>query len=531
MSSAEAFAAVLPSARLQEMGLSIDGAPFNLARYPYLIELFEERPRYTTILKGGQMGFTSWLVLDFLIGAKEGNLRGVGIYFPSHTDANDFARARVDPMLRQSALAGIINDTDTIGLKMIGRTQFYMRGAGPIGASTTGSKSPVKSIPLDWLGLDEKDEMLPSRVDAVEHRLDGSTCPRQVQLSTPTLPNYGVDLDFQESDQRHWFWRCPRCDAWVCLEEQYPDCIALPRGEPAYYLCSKCREPLQRQWGRWVPKKTDVQDHYGYHISQMCSPTRTAEDIRKASKRAEARGMPREFHNQVLARSYAEIGDVLTKALLDACCGDEPRRLETKGPCAMGVDLGRHWHHYWIKERLSDTDSRTVAYGKVQTMDEIHGLAKRFNVRVGIVDQTAETHTAREFIESHSGWWGAEYATKQPVEHRWDEKEHVVKIARTAGLDASAKKITRCRECLPMPDETYRELVVPQMCNLGRSSIKDPETGAVKNTYVLLGKVKNDHLRHAHVYATVAEERAPLASSVSRARAGGRRPKREFLAA
>jgi hypothetical protein len=498
--------------QLQNMDISVDQTPFDLRRYPYLIELFDTSSRYKTILKGGQMGFTSFLVLKYLAGAAMGTLRGVGIYFPSHKEAGDFANARVDPMLSQGTFRGLVNETNTQGLKMINGTQFYMRGAGPIGGSGKASKGPVKSIPLDWLGFDEMDEMLPSRVDAAEHRLDGSKCPEQTQLSTPTLPNFGVDLNFQESDKRRWFWICPKCGKDQCLELEYPDCIALPTGMPAFYICRKCREVLERYEGLWVPECPQVFEHRGYSVSQMCSPTRTAQDIVTSEIRANNRGMLREYWNQVMGIAWAEIQDMLTKALLDECATQSPRSLQHEGPCCMGVDLGRYHHHYVVKMRTSAVDSEVLDFGRVDDLNEIDVIARRFNVRNGVIDQQAETHAAREFIDAHPGWFGCEYVVRQPSGYQWDEQSRVVKVARTTALDASQSKIIRHREKLPRPDERYLEMFVPQMCNLGRTRQEDPETGKVTSAWVRLGKTKNDHLRHAHTYATLAEERAPLAT-------------------
>ncbi len=524
------------AARLQSMNIKVDGTPFSLRRYPYLIDLFDESARYTTVLKGAQMGFTSWIVLKYLAGAASHDLRGVGIYFPSHNDASDFAKARVDPMLEQSAFQGLVNDTNTHGLKMIAGTQFYMRGAGPLGGSTTGSMSPVKSIPLDWLAFDERDEMMPSRVEDAEFRLSGSQCPEQSQLSTPTLKNYGVDLEFQESNQCHWYWVCPKCNGEVCLEKEYPDCIALPGGEPAFYICSKCREPLQRVQGLWIPDEPHITDHRGFRVSQLSSNTRSAEDIVRDARRSDQRGKPRAFHNQVLAEAYADAHDQLNKVLIDACLTRDPKRMQSEGPSMMGVDPGRACknNYYWIAERISETDTDVTNYGVAEDFNQIYALAKRFNVRVGIMDRGAETHAVDEFVKENQAWWGGQYNTaRQAAEAIWDEKHRIVKIARTPCLDATVQEIVRCRVHLPAPNPDYHKLVIPQLTNMGRNELKDPETGAIRGQWVITSKVKNDHLHHAFGLATIAKERAPLSNRTRRSRYGparGHRPTQEWLA-
>ncbi len=513
--------------RLQHMGLEVDGQPFDLSKYPYIPEIINCRARRTTIVKGAQMGFTVAIILQSIEEMLTENLRGLLYLLPTDDEVQALAKSRVDPLLAQPAYAHLRSSVDTSSLKQIGKGFMFFRGAGQRGGAKVKSMSKLKSFPADRIKLDEYDEMDQARVDAARHRLGGSTCPREVGLSTPTLPGYGVDLDYQASDQRAWFWDCIRCNERVWLEKSWPECLAEPtQGEP-FYLCPKCREPLERRTGTWVAAKPDVKDHAGFRISQLGSLVKSPARILDDWQRSEASGRSREFQNQVLACSYADIEEQLTDAMLNACLDrDRPRARSSAGPCAMGVDPGAKVMHYWIGERITDKDTRTLSYGKVAGFDDIGQLAKKFHVKSGVMDIGAETRKVREFLDAHPGWWGCQYVEKRTAGYDWNPREHIVKVGRTEALDASHDAILCKRTSLPAPDETYHDLVLPQMKNLARTKIEDEQTGNVTMKWVVTGGQKDDHLKHAHAYFEIAAERVGLAESVQRAMNARRVPAR-----
>lgn len=516
----QVFMACSPSYRVQSLGVTIDGgARLDFQRYPYLPEIIDGHARRTTILKGAQMGLSIACILRALEEARQGDLRGILYGFPSDREVQDFSKARFGPMMAQNpGVWGNLGDTDSAGLKQIGSTFVYFRGIGQKGGASTKSLSQIKSIPIDRLYLDERDEMDDSRVDAAEHRLDGSLCPEQTSLSTPTLPEYGVDLDYKSSDQRQWLWQCPLCDGWTCLEEGYPDCIAEPRNAAPHYLCAKCRKPLQKTFGEWVAKRPDVTDHRGYWISQLCSPTKTAADIITAADEAIKRGRMREFYNQTLALAYAEVEDQITEQQLTDLLREETRPLRHEGPAAMGVDPGKpHW--YEVRVRVTDTDSHQIARGRADTYEELSQIARRYNVQSGVMDQGYDPSAVAKFCKDHPGWYGCLYVGQKKSDPDWDHREKMVKVGRTRLLDDAHHEILSRRISFYARDEFWHDEFVPQMTNLKRATVENEKTGQRDAVWVVTGGRKNDHLRHANAYAHLAMQRVGLAKSVERAAA------------
>ena len=520
------------SYQLQHMGLKVDGVKFNLRQYPYLADLFDRPVRRKTIVKGAQMGFTITFVLDAIMAAKEEGLRGIGYFFPTERDVLDFSKARFGPMISSNpAFAKLVKSTDSAGLKIVNGVPIYFRAAGATGTSTKQSLSAVKSFPADYIIRDERDEMQDSRVDAIRKRLDGSTCPREVDLSTPKIPGYGVDYEYQQSDGRAWHWQCDKCNAWTCLELTWPDCIAEPVGKEPFYLCSHCRGELRRHTGEAVAARPDVKDHMGLWVSQLCSPTKTAGDILKALEDAEHSGRKQEFYNQTLARAWAPVSDQLTKERLDDCLTEKPRALSSPGPTCAGADPGVGKIHWLVKQRIGDRDSQVLNYGACASFADLAAISRKYNVQTGVIDQMAETHATMTFVDAHPNWWGARYVTAPKPAHDWQHNGRIVVVGRNEALDASHAKIIEKRERLPAPDELYHDLLIPQMCNMARVQKFDEVTGDPSSRWVILGGQKNDHLKHCHGYATVAEERVGLARELQRARSRPRSRPRSFMRA
>lgn len=515
--------------RLARMGLKVDGQDFDLARYPHLVAIIDDDHPDQVIKKGGQLGLTVSAVLKAIDRAHQAMLsgrrqRGTLYLFPRDDDVGDFSRARFQPILNENPeLAALVGSTESIGIKQIGGSFFYFRGAGAKEAATQGSRAKLKSMPIDDLIFDERDDMPDSRVVLADRRLDGAVPPNKhrTELGTPTIPGYGVDERFERSDQHHWHYRCARCGGWGCLELEWPDCLAT-RDESAFYRCVKCKKPLEVEYHRWVPAYPGREDVRGRYVSQLHSPTRTPLSIATEWDDAVRKGGAklREFYNHTLGLGYADEDDALTRAIVLAACTPDPRQPSSEGPCALGADVGPGKIHYEVREKLSDDGrrSRVVQWGEVADFEELDAVYRKFNVACAVIDAMAETRAVRDFLKRHPGQaFGCFYSPAQKAETVWNVPDQTVTVNRTESLDASHAEIVAGEVELPRPDDLFEKEVLPQLLNVARIVQTDEETGARRAKWIVRG-AKNDHLRHAHNYARIALGRVGLAERLSRIR-------------
>lgn len=496
--------------RLKEKNLVVDGVPFDLSKYPYMMEILDilGEEQNICIRKGAQMGFTVGAVLGVIDLARTTYPRGILYLMPTRDDVYDFSRSRFDRLLKDNyaELGRFVQGTDSMGIKRIGSAFIYFRGSK--------SRSQLKSIPVDCLVTDERDEMEPAMVDLAEKRLDGSRYRHHVTLSTPTIPDYGVDLDYKKSDQRMWHIKCEACGAWTCLEATFPECLKRDKKGRVYRACRKCEREIFIQNGIWKASN-ESSSSVGYYVSQLCSPTVAPATILNEYEDPDVQTGERlrEFKNSRLGLAHADIEDVLSERMLREILGSEPMQRSAQGPCFMGVDVGKRVHHYHIGQRLGDRTLDFLRYGKAASFEELHDLATKFNVDTGVMDEMAETHAVREFVDAHPGWYGCWYSEQQKGDYDFNDNTQMVKVNRTELLDHSHRTILQKRATLPRPDEQW-EGFVKQMTNLARITLRDEKTGLPKTSWIIRGGRKNDHWRHSYAYAVLAAEQVGVAEHV-----------------
>lgn len=492
--------AVSRSVRFQSAGLLVDGKPFDLRQYPFLAPLFDTDHPDIVIRKGAQLGFTIAMVLRTIELARSLYKRGVIYYMPTRDDVSDFSKARFNRLLKENpSLARGISGTDSTTIKRIGETYVYFRGMK--------SRSQAKSVPADAIVFDERDEMEQPQVDLARTRLDGSDFKHECSLSTATLPDYGVDHDYQLSDQRTWQIKCKACGTWTCMELDWPESLARGADGQAYRACKSktCRRKIHVIHGQLVAAHPN-RSKMGLWISQLCSPTMPPTKI--LDEWEDPSHNEREFFNSRLGLAWADTHDLLDRAALLAVATDQPMRRAAQGPCFLGADVGKKEIHWWVGEKRENFLD-FLAWGVVGTFPELLDVMRAFNVTVSVIDEMGETRTVREFKAEHGEVWGCWYSEAQRTGYDWGHRERRVTVNRTELLDQSHRQIVQKRCSIPRPGEGFDELVL-HMTNLARLTERNPETGLPKTRWVVRGGRKLDHWRHAFAYAVLAAEMAPI---------------------
>ena len=487
--------------------LLLDGRPFSLAGHEYQRDMFTENAPRQVFLKGAQIGVTSVQMIRTLHGLISGRYPQGALYlFPSLGDVQDFSRGRFNPLIGDNEnIARYVQDTDTMGIKRIGGAMLYMRGARA--TSKAGgfkrSSTALKSVPADRLVLDERDEMADDMVDLARERLSHSEVKEEVHLSTPTIPDYGVDKMFQRSDQRHWFIRCHKCGGDTCLELEFPGCLhELPDGR-VIRLCQRCRDneifPRDGQWVALYPDKAI--DMVGWRISQLNSLFVEPGEILRLY-RDPPNGNLTEIMNSKLAAAHIAAENRLVFSEIISLCGDKPISMEESGSCFLGADIGNLIH--CVISRVNPEKGVQIVYiGAFPEWSELDRLMRRFNVSRAVIDALPETRLSREFAKRHLGKvYCCFYSEHQRGGYAWNEREQTVTANRTESMDASHHAIASGKVFLPSQSETVHEFA-RQCTNVARVLQTELETGAVRFVYVKTGP---DHYRHALNYETMARQ-------------------------
>ncbi len=486
-------------------GIILDNRPFSYDRHEYLREPYADNHPFMNEIKATQMGLTTKAMLKAFYEARYGpDLRGILYLFPSRTDVTEFSKGRVSPLIddNPNTIGTWLKDTDSANIKRVWNTLLYFRGMK--------SKVGLKGIPVDFTIVDELDEAPQEFVFWAKKRMSHSELGRFLKLSNPTLPDYGIDLEFQASDQRWWLLKCSKCNHYTDLVDTFPECLITLKDGRTIRACEKCHNELNPSIGIWVAKKPSITDIRGYQYSQLWSHFVKPADILDEFRTVK---IISHFWNLTIGLAHVEAENRLTVEQVLALCGDCGFAGQDIGPCSMGVDQRGVELHVVIGKTVSDVGAKLVNIGIYKDWEELDPLMKAFHVSRCVVDALPEQRNSRAFAERHKGRVFLNfYNEHQKGSYAWNERDLIVQCNRTESLDASHKEIMDRNIILPKECDIVRKFA-KQLHNTAKKLEEEEKidthgnhykTGNKRYIYVPLGDA--DHFRHAYNYECMARQ-------------------------
>ena len=480
--------------------LILDGREFSFHKHEYLREPYNDPHPFQVEMKATQLGLTVKAGLRSIHGAITGRYpKGILYLFPAKTDVTEFSKGRINLLIGENpdSIGKWIKETDSSTLKQIGTSLLYFRGMR--------SRVGLKSIPVDFIVFDELDEAPQKSVDMALQRMAHSEVKEWLKLSNPTLPDYGIDKAFQETDQRFWMLKCPTCGHETCLEDTFPACLLeLPDGK-VIRGCEKCKTELNPVIGRWVAKRPQIEDKRGYHYSQLFSQF---VDMKELLHDFRTTQNLTDFYNLRIGIPWVEATHRISLEGVYALCDLFGMGEKDGGPCSMGVDQGKDLHVV-IGKAEAGRAGKIVHLGVHKDWAKLEDLMRSFNVYRCVIDGMPETDKARAFAKKFPGKVYLNfYNEHQKGHYKWNEADFTVSSNRTESLDASHKQILGApgdlsgfsKVILPRRVDMVEEFA-KHLHNTAKRLEEDEETGSKRYVYVKLGP---DHFRHAFNYECMA---------------------------
>ena len=163
---------------------------------------------------------------------------------------------------------------------------------------------------------------------------------KALKLSNPTIPDYGIDKAFQETDQRYWLLKCPACGHYTCLEDTFPECLKEVKGR-VIRACERCQSELNPSYRGVGSQAARITEKRGYHYSQLFTHYVDPGDILHQFRTT---NNLQDFYNLKIGVAYVEAENRLSVEEVLALCGNEGIASSDPGPCSMGVDQGKDLH-------------------------------------------------------------------------------------------------------------------------------------------------------------------------------------------
>ena len=498
-----------------------EGMNFTLVGHRFQADMLcDNSPRQCT-MKGAQIGLTSTWMLKIAHGMSYGKYpQGAIYFFPTSSKAEEFCKSRFDPLLSiNPCLRRLVQSTNAATIKQIANSWLYFRGARmthKVGGATSGKESSInlKETPADVLVFDECDEMKPTMIELAKTRMFHSKVRQEAYLSTPTVPDWGIDRLYQASDMRVWMIKCLKCNHETCLELEFPECLGertVDDKMQAFKKCMKCGEEIFTRDGNWIAQQpSKAEDMVGWWISSLNSYFVQPTEILNSYRNPPEGGLS-EVYNSLLGMPYIDTENRLTASQVFNRCGKDPMQMENDGPCCAGVDVGKDLH-VTIGYKPGRDTIKVIKMARISNFNDLHDLSQRFNIRCMVIDKYPETHKVRDFRkqERFPIFMCGYQEGKQRGPTAWDEKNREIHGNRTELLDASHNIIANT-DRLELPRKTEEvEVYANHMSNAAKVLETDDDTGARLYKYRKLGA---DHYRHSTNYLMLAAERVGTVNS------------------
>lgn len=506
--------------RYRMMGKPFEG-PWTFKHHPWSKEIHDCTAEQIIGQKAAQMGYTE-AAINRAFKSIDIDRESVLYVLPTERpDAVDFSAARFDPALEMSPhLQDMFSDTKNLGLKRAGSACLYVRSAR--------SRSQLKSIPAGQLFFDERDEMEAAAVALARERSSGQKVKSEFSLSTPTIPNWGINADYKVSDQRHFIFKCPCCSRLT--ELTFPDCLVITADNfydesirDSHYICKECKglldHNLKYEWlkadNAYWEKMNPGSLIAGFHINQMYSfvmePWQFAKNAMEGKVSDEAE---QEFYNSKLGLPHVVEGSKVNDNDLDTCT--KSFEVQYAAPynrfVTMGIDVGKKLN-IEITEYKLDTSIRTndvnlkakavvLRMLELDDFEDLDELMFKYNVKCAVIDRQPEQRKAKEFCKRFPGiaytcTYGNGVSSRDLAQYE-DFEDMRVTVDRTSWMDLALGRFKRDRIALPCNTAfKYREQVKAP----SRVYRKSGNGGELVGRYV---ESADDHYAHARTYSEIA---------------------------
>ena len=480
-----------------------DGYVFTLKDMQYIFDIINCDKRIRNCKKGSQMCLTTAEFLAAVHACKYRKYDQNILYMmPSVTAVERLSKVSFDPIFRFNPWIMRKGDTNTTMCKEISGRSIVMVGAQPkyVGNSSTKDTDNLRSIPCDEIKRDEPDLMDAEMIYMSKQRLKRSRFGFESNFGSPTFPGYGIDLMYEDSDQRKWQIKCRSCGKHTCLAESFPNSI-IQKEDRWFRACNHCSTEIFVSDGSWVAEYPDRREA-GFWASGLLSSLADLNEYMYQYHNIEGTKMS-EFMRSTLGIATTEAENQLDDVTVLSRCTSSPNQMVSTGETAMGVDIGKQIHVV-IGIRTAREAYDILNVSRVNNLNELHDLALKMNVRSGVIDSGPHDHGVREFQKTEPyKIYLCQYSEQMPGKPKFDGKTGMVKCNRNEWMDKVHTTFTENRIRIPRPSVEVNEYA-HEMTRTAKTIIENSDTGLVKPRWIKLG---SDHYFHGTLYFLLAASR------------------------
>lgn len=524
----------------------------------FLQQMLDDQHPYKSEQKSRQCGASENEVREVLWFSDTHPYSSVVYVFPTFDQVADFSKTRIEEVMRESPyIKGRMGYDPKTGKKKSGEDPVDNVRLRKVGENSwiyfrSGSTPKAgEGIPCDVVVFDEIDRMAPNVMIAFNETLTSSAYGWRRDVSTPSLPGVGVNASFKESDQQHWFMKCPHCNHWTTMIHDFPKGIEqltvdrhdrpnhnlhlvydwVQESDRYIYFCVKCKRPISDEMrinGIWQPLYPHRDRIRGYQISQLMCPWISASQLMQ--KKADYK-LDQLFTNYVIGLTYLGDNVMITKGDVLRCVDTSmtsPYDIRRDGVC-MGVDWGNtSWGITGMKH--PDNPTKTIILDIWDVKDDeavttdgrkdnphisrTTSKMRQWDTRRGVYDAGYGKDRNWELMQVFPGKvFSCFYPTlssvgTKQVNDQWNEDDAKVSVDRTLTLKLMAKEWRDGTFIIPawVVLNPLFETFIKHLTNI--VLIRDIDEDEKTKKEVITERVGTlpggDHFAHATNYLTIA---------------------------
>lgn len=498
----------------------LKGKKFSFEGHEYQKEILQDPASTIVISKGAQLGISE--MSSRLALARCALIDGFSVIYtlPSATAAGAFMQSRISPVVESSPYLKelISKEVDNVSVKRFAESWLYLKGCN--------KDTQALSVPCDLLICDETDNSDQEVMTLFDSRLIASKYQMRVFLSTPSIPQYGISLMFEQSKRKFQMCKCNKCNHWFIPD--YHEHVKVPgydgdldkitkahfakanfRWMDSYVACPKCKSKVElaeskRQWV--VENPNDAFIDSGYQISPFdCTNVKPSAIVRSSVNYTRLK----DFYNQRLGKSLEDRETSLALSeLRDATINEMPGGIHSY---VMGLDMGTTC---WAVI-CAVLPNQTLIIVKIEAIP-VHevvsrsaALQQQYRIRMLVVDRGPLTEAVYQIQQNIRNSFAAVFVMSKGIElfhvknveqdnAKGVEGMRQVNIAKDACMDV-VMSLVRAGSIMKVSDSMNDTWYTHMMDNKRIQMFKNGEL-----MYTWVKTLKVDHAHMGLLYALVA---------------------------
>ena len=498
----------------------LKGKKFSFEGHEYQKEILQDPASTIVISKGAQLGISE--MSSRLALARCALIDGFSVIYtlPSATAAGAFMQSRISPVVESSPYLKelISKEVDNVSVKRFAESWLYLKGCN--------KDTQALSVPCDLLICDETDNSDQEVMTLFDSRLIASKYQMRVFLSTPSIPQYGISLMFEQSKRKFQMCKCNKCNHWFIPD--YHEHVKVPgydgdldkitkahfakanfRWMDSYVACPKCKSKVElaeskRQWV--VENPNDAFIDSGYQISPFdCTNVKPSAIVRSSVNYTRLK----DFYNKRLGKSLEDRETSLAMSeLKDATINERPGGIHSY---VMGLDMGTTC---WAVI-CAVLPNQTLIIVKIEAIP-VHevvsrsaALQQQYRIRMLVVDRGPLTEAVYQIQQNIRNSFAAVFVMSKGIElfhvknveqdnAKGVEGMRHVNIAKDACMDV-VMSLVRAGSIMKVSDSMNDTWYTHMMDNKRIQMFKNGEL-----MYTWVKTLKVDHSHMGLLYALVA---------------------------